>query len=126
MSRCIDLFVDAPVPIDQLATELGAMAGVMFIGDPGGSTWLLRQDDATACLAAHDFDDDRNLPFSRYRYDLYSRVDSRNLLGTPEAALLRHVFGAVKGDGRYPAVLVFDLQHVIDKAEARAIEETAP
>jgi hypothetical protein len=121
MSRCIDLFIDAPMALEQFATELGQLAGVEFIAEVDGSSWLLRQDEIVARLAEHGFDDDRHLPLSKYRFDLSCRLDSRNALDTQEAALLRRVLAAVKADGRYSAVLVFDLQHVVDKAEGRAV-----
>jgi hypothetical protein len=124
MSRCIDLFVHAPVELEELATNLGQLAGVTFIGDVDGKSWLLREGNSVARLAEHSFEDDRHLALSRYRYDLFARLDSRNLLDTDEANLLRKVFYAVKADGKYPALLVFDLQYVIDQANGRTVRET--
>jgi hypothetical protein len=125
MSRCIDLFIDAELELEQFATELGQLIGITLVGDVDGSSWQLRQGDAVARLAKHGFDDDRHLPLSRYRYDLSCRLDSRNALDSEEAKLLRRVLGAVKSDGTYPALLVFDLQYVIDKADGRATRESA-
>jgi hypothetical protein len=125
MSRCIDLFIDADLALEPLAVRLGELTGMTFIGDVDGASWLLRQGDAVARLARHGFEDDRHLRFSRYPYDLSCRLDSRNALDSPEAKLLRQVLGAVKADGTYPAMLVFDLQHVVDQAAGRAMRQSA-
>jgi hypothetical protein len=126
MSRCIDLFVDAPLELDKFAETLGELTGLSFIGDTEGSRWILRQDDAVAELVVHDFVDDRHLLLSRYRYDLLARVDGPSLLESPEARLLRRVLSAIKADGQYAAVLVFDLQHTVDSAEGPAIRRVVP
>ena len=117
MSRCIDLFIDAPVELDDLAAELVGLTGLAFTDDPDGSGYLTRQGDVVLSLGEHDFADDRHLPLSSYRYDLYARVSTSSVLDSPEAHLLRHVLSVVKADGRHPALLVFDLQHIIDRAD---------
>jgi hypothetical protein len=125
MARCIDLFVDADLGLEELAVKLGELTGMTFVGDVDGVSWLLRQGDAVARLARHGFEDDRHLPFSRYPFDLSCRLDSRNALDSAEAKLLRQVLGAVKADGTFPAMLVFDLQYVIDQAAGRAVRPSA-
>jgi hypothetical protein len=125
MTRCIDLFIDATEPLDELAPTLGRLTGVTFVGLVEGSHWALSDGAARALLAEHDFADDRHLLLTRYRYDLFSRVNAVNFADSAEAALLRRVFAAVRADGRYPALLVFDLQHVLDRTDApRAPEAT--
>src|SRR3954467_5437389 len=71
MSRCIDLFIDSPAPLEELATALGTLSGLTFIGAADGSHWGVRDGEGFAELAEHDFDDDRNVVVSRYRYDLF-------------------------------------------------------
>ncbi len=119
MSRCIDLFIDAPLPLDELARVLAERSGVTFVGAVEGSHWVLQDGDAAAELVEHDFADDRHLLLSRYRYDLFARVDADNFGECPQVALLRRVFAAVRSEGSYPALLVFDLQHLLDRAEGR-------
>jgi hypothetical protein len=126
MSRCIDLFIDAPLELDKFAETLGELVGLSFIGGTEGSPWILRQDDAVAELVVHDFVDDRHLLLSRYRYDLLARVDGPSVLESPEARLLRRVLSAIKADGQYAAVLVFDLQHIVDSAEGAAMGRVVP
>jgi hypothetical protein len=126
MSRCIDLFIDAPLELDKFAETLGELVGLSFIGGTEGSPWILRQDDAVAELVVHDFVDDRHLLLSRYRYDLLARVDGPSVLESLEARLLRRVLSAIKADGQYAAVLVFDLQHIVDSAEGAAMGRVVP
>jgi hypothetical protein len=123
MTRCIDLFIDATEPLDALAAALGQLTGVTFVGPVEGSHWALSDGPATALLAEHDFADDRHLLLTRYRYDLSSRVNTVNFADSAEVTLLRRVFAAVRADGRYPALLVFDLQHVLDRTDVHCPPE---
>jgi hypothetical protein len=117
MSRCIDLFIDSPAPLEELAATLGTLAGLTFIGSVEGTHWGVRDGEGFAELAEHDFDDDRNVLVSRYRYDLFARVEPGGVADSASAAMLRRIFAALKADGRYPALLVFDLQYVLDRAD---------
>jgi hypothetical protein len=116
MSRCIDLFIDSPAPLEELAATLGTLAGLSFIGSVEGTHWGVRDGEAFAELAEHDFDDDRNVLVSKYRYDLFARVEPGGVADSASAAMLRRIFALLKADGRYPALLVFDLQHVLDRS----------
>ena len=81
---------------------------------------MTRRDDVLLSLAEHDFEDDHHLPLSSYRYDLYARVSTSHPLDSPEARLLRQVLSLLNADGRHPALLVFDLQRVIGRADGSA------
>jgi hypothetical protein len=120
VSRCIDLFIDAPVELGELAAALTELTGLVFGLDPDGSGYLTRQGDVALTMGEHDFVDDAHLPLSSYRYDLCARVSTSHVLDSPEAHLLRHVLSLVKANGQYPALLVFDLQHVIGRADGSA------
>jgi hypothetical protein len=117
VSRCIDLFIDAPVELGELAAELAELTGLVFGLDPDGSGYVTRQGDVVLTMGEHDFVDDAHLRLSSYRYDLYGRVSTSHVLDSPEAHLLRHVLSLVNANGQYPALLVFDLQHVIGRAD---------
>jgi hypothetical protein len=125
MSRCIDLFIDAAAPLDELAEKLGTLSGLTFIGSAEGTHWGVRDGEGFAELAEHDFADDRQLLVSKYRYDLFARVESGSDGEGASAAMLRRIFAVVKADGTYPALLVFDLQHVLDRAAGRPLPDTA-
>jgi len=117
MSRSIDLFIDAPVDLDQMAAEITMLTGHGFAEVPGRRGRVLSTSDVVAELDDHDFVDDRDMLFSRYRYVLTATVPpGRAVNDSPQAVLLRQVFSAVKADHRYPALLVFDLQHLLDRS----------
>jgi hypothetical protein len=126
VSRCIDLFIDAPVDLDEFAVGLARLTGLAFAkhGDNAEGAedlerpqYLTHQGDVVLTLGEHDFVDDRQLLLSSYRYDLYARVSTDQVLDSPEAHLLRQVLSLVRAEGRHPALLVFDLQRVIDRAD---------
>jgi hypothetical protein len=123
MSRCIDLFIDSSAPLDELAATLGTLCGLSFIGSAEGTHWGVRDGEGFAELAEHDFDDDRQLVISKYRYDLCARVESGTVAEGASAQMLRRIFAALKADGTYPVLLVFDLQHVLDQAAGRALPD---
>jgi len=120
VSRCIDLFIDAPLQLGELVAELARLTGLVFSPDSDGCGYVTRQGDLVLSMGEHDFVDDRHLPLSNYRYDLYARVSTSHVLDSPEAHLLRHVLSLLNANGRYPALLVFDLQHVIGRADGSA------
>jgi hypothetical protein len=126
MSRCIDLFINAPAELDEFSAELAELTRLDFIEDAETSRYLTRQGDVLLMLGEHDFVDDRHLPLSRYRYDLYARISTGNPLDSPEARLLRDVLSLVRVDGRHPALLVFDLQRVIDRADGSESAAATP
>jgi hypothetical protein len=123
MSRCIDLFIDSPAPLDELAATLGTLSGLSFIGSAEGTHWGVRDGEGFAELAEHDFDDDRQLVVSKYRYDLFARVESGSGAEGASAQMLRRIFAAQKADGTHPALLVFDLQHVLDRVAGRTLPD---
>jgi hypothetical protein len=120
VSRCIDLFIDAPGKLDDLVAELQELADLLFTPDPDGSGYLTRQGDVLLSVGEHDFVDDQHLPLSSYRYDLCARVSTNHPLDSPEAHLLRHVLSLLNASRKHPALLVFDLQRVIGRADGSA------
>jgi hypothetical protein len=117
MSRSIDLFIDAPLDPDQLADEITRLTGLTFAPVPGSQVRALQNGGVVAELAEHDFVDDRELLFSRYRYVVSAAVGSdRSVNDSPQAVLLRRMVAALKADHRFPSLLVFDLQHLMDRS----------
>jgi hypothetical protein len=117
MSRPIDLFIDAPLELDELAAEITKLTGCELAEVPGRRGRVLSSGDVVAELDDHDFVDDRELLFTRYKYVLSATVASeRSVNDSPQAALLRRIFSAIKADDRYPSLLVFDLQHLMDRS----------
>ncbi len=117
MSRSIDLFIDAPLDLEALAAEITKLTGFVFADIPGTPGRVLQSGETVARLSDHDFEDDRELLFSHYRYVLTATVGSdRAVNDSPQAVLLRKVFSALRADHRFPCLLVFDLQHLMDRS----------
>ena len=92
MSRSVDLFIDADLPLDELAGALGRQTGSSLVPEADQARWVLQEGDARATLAEHPYCDDGDLPFSRYRFALSARVSNDvRPHDTAEAALLRRV-----------------------------------
>jgi hypothetical protein len=118
MSRSIDLFIAAPLSLEEAAAAIAELTGHTFTEVPGQAQQVLRCGDVTAVLSEHDFVDDRELWFTQYRYVLTANVPpDRPINDSPQAALLRGIFSALKADRRFPTLLVFDLQHLVDRSE---------
>jgi hypothetical protein len=119
MSRSVDLFISAPEPLDELATEVGRIIGRGLVRMAGPDRWLLEEDGVGAVLSAHAYADDGNLFFSHYRYALSARVgNSSRPQDSAEAALLRRVAHKLQSGSKWPVLLVLDLQYRDQKAEA--------
>ncbi len=76
MSRSVDLFIDANVPLDELAGALGRHTGSSLVPEADQARWVLQEGDIRATLAEHPYGDDGDLPFSRYRFALSARVSN--------------------------------------------------
>jgi hypothetical protein len=112
MSRSVDLFIDADVPLDELAGALGRHAGSSLIPEADQNRWILQEGDSRATLAEHPYADDGDLPFSHYRFALSARVSNDvRPHDTPEAALLRRVARQIQQGSTWPVLLVHDLQY---------------
>jgi len=111
MSRSVDLFINADVPLDQMAEALGRHIGTALVAD-GDGRWLLRDGPMQAVLAEHPYGDDGELLFTRYRFALSARVtgDGRPQ-DSPEAALLRRVAEAIQHGPGWLVLMVLDLQY---------------
>jgi hypothetical protein len=117
MSRSIDLFIDAPFDLDDLAAQITKLSGFAFEVVPGRPGLVLHSSDVVAELDRHDLVDDRDLLFSRYLYTLTAMVASgQSVNDSPQAALLRQIFSTLKADHRFGCLLVFDLQHRMDRS----------
>jgi hypothetical protein len=111
--------------LGELAAAIGRLTGIPLVGAVEGSQWVLRDGEGAAVLGEHRFDNDRHLLLRRYRFDLSAKVDADNVIDCAEPVLMRRVFAAIRADGTYPALLVFDLQHLLDRADVPAVPEVS-
>lgn len=122
MSRSIDLFIECPKPIDEVASELARTTRMTLTPGTLPATWSLEEDGVHAELRAHPYIDDGDLVLERYQYVLSCRVsDGRRLTDSPEANLLRMVSEALHKEG-IGSLIVHDLQYR-DRVVSRATGE---
>jgi hypothetical protein len=121
MSRSVDLFIDADVPLDELASALERHTGTSLEAEPDQACWVLKEGDTRATLAEHPYGDDGDLLFTRYRFALSARVSNDvRPHDTAEAALLRRVAQKIQQGPTWPVLLVHDLQYRDGAQEVRA------
>jgi hypothetical protein len=121
MSRSVDLFIDADVTLDELASALGRHTGTQLVVEPDQARWVLEDGDTRATLAEHPYGDDGDLLFTRYRFALSARVSNDvRPHDTAEAALLRRVAEKIQKGPAWPVLLVHDLQYRDPAQEAHA------
>jgi hypothetical protein len=112
MSRSVDLFIDANLPLDELAGALGGHVGTPLAAEPDGRGWRLVDGGVEALLAEHAYRDDGELLLSRYRYALSARLPNEvRPHDTSEAAMLRRVSQQIQRGPAWPVLLVHDLQY---------------
>jgi hypothetical protein len=126
MARSIDLFIDAPVELPELADRLGQLTGSPLVASPRGDRYILSEGDTVAHLGSHPFLDDGELLLSRYPYVLSARVSSgQSVADSRELALLRHLAELIRQRTSMAALVVHDLQNR-DKASAPSAPTGSP
>jgi hypothetical protein len=119
MARRTYIFAGPSGSAGILMTVIEAVLNRSFIREPGTDPHL-RADPIAIYLGAHDFDDgDIDAPDetplalrSSYPFLVDVRDTDRNVGRQQDAAA--RIFAAIKEDARLRAVLVDDMQHVLD------------
>jgi hypothetical protein len=112
MSRSVDLFIDADLPLDEVADGVGRQVGSPLLVEPDGRGWRLSAGEVHAVLSEHRYRDDGDLPLSRYRFALSARLPNDvRPHDTAEANLLRRVAQLIQRGPGWPVLLVHDLQY---------------
>ena len=96
-----------------------AVLGRPVITEPGGDPYV-RADPLAVSISGHDFDDadihsPTGMPLAlktAYPHLIEVRDTEGNLQRQQDAAAL--IFAAIKADGQFEAVLIDDMQHVVD------------
>lgn len=128
MSRSIDLFIQCPKPIEEVASEVARLTGADLQAGGLPGTWSLDSQGVHAELRAHPYIDDGDLVLERYQYALSCRVpNGARLADSAEAAMLRLVSESLR-KASIPTLLVHDLQYRdrpgsrVDEGEAASSE----
>ena len=115
MSRTLDIFVDFPQEIEHLIKELEFIRALNLelISDGTDNWYEFRNSTITITVGKHDFENDRDIKFEEYPYNLSIRA--LNISHELERQKWRdefasYVFQKLKATERYRLMLVDDLQ----------------
>jgi len=115
MSRTLDIFLDFPQEIEQLVKQLEFILAIKFdLFSDGTDNWYeFRNSTISLTLGKHDFENDRDIKFEEYPYNLSIRaLNISNELERQKWCddFGGYVFQKLKATERYRLMLVDDLQ----------------
>lgn len=115
MSRTLDIFVDFPHKIEYLIKELEFILDLKFeLFSDGTDNWYeFPNSTITLTIGKHDFENDRDIKFEEYPYNLSIRA--LNISNEFERKkwcddFASYVFQKLKATEKYRLMLVDDLQ----------------
>ena len=115
MSRTLDIFVDFPQDIEHLIKELEFILALKFelVSDGTDNWYEFCNSTITLTVGKHDFENDRDIKFEEYPYNLSIRaLNISNELDRKKWRddFASYVFQKLKATERYRLMLVDDLQ----------------
>ncbi|MEG4145161.1 hypothetical protein [Microcoleus sp. Pol12B5] len=115
MSRTLDIFVDFPQEIEHLIKELEFILALKLelVSDGIDNWYEFRNSTITLTIGKHDFENDKELNFEEYPYNLSIRaLNISNELDRKKwrDEFASYVFQKLKTTERYRLMLVDDLQ----------------
>ena len=120
MSRKFHIFVDTKLDQAEFTKEFTLISGLILNHKPDeyGGRYETQQPEFLLDLSTHDFDNDRNLNFEAYRYDvrlipfgITSDQEWSNFL----AKVVRPLYLKMKAAGDFSLMLVDDLQAKLEE-----------
>ena len=126
MSRVFSIFVDWPKPIDELVPRLAPLLSASFQELTGRDprAFEARTPDCVVTISHHNFENDRDLKFEDFTYELQFRpIRDRNydLHEVKTLSYAKASFDRMKSALPCHLMLVDDLQHKLDEYRASAI-----
>lgn len=120
MADSINVFVDAEIPLDQMAEEVGELSGLRFEHqkDEYEEWYAARTDDGLFTIGTHDFDGDDSMKLKDYKYEIAfweNRDKSPEEREKLQHEIGKRLFEKLKSTGKYPLVYVFDVQRKLDE-----------
>lgn len=126
MSRSMHIFLDANCDLATLAKEIGRLLQLQWERrvDPY-ETWYEYADETKGLtLGVHEFENDQDMNFEAYRYDIELRVFHWN---DPEeyeqtlTGLANTIYQKLQSIQKYPLMLVDDLQVKLGEFSPRLV-----
>jgi hypothetical protein len=119
LSRIISIFIEHPQPVAKLATLLEPILAVRFkhFTNDNPGFFEARTNDSIIVLSTHDYDNDRDLNFEDYSYELQFRPIRDELFKQRELAALsraKNAFADIRQILNPNMILVDDLQRKLD------------
>ncbi|HBW57162.1 MAG TPA: hypothetical protein DEF27_04910 [Oscillatoriales bacterium UBA8482] len=120
MSRTLDIFVDFPQEIDHLIKELELILALKFelVSDGTDNWYEFRNSTITLTIGKHDFENDQDIKFEEYPYNLSIRslnISTEFYRQNWCNDFASYVFQKLKATERYRLMLVDDLQVQLEK-----------
>jgi hypothetical protein len=129
LSKVISIFAECPEPIEQFVSQVGNLLSVAFRRVTGSDAREFegRTEDSVITIRHHDFENDRDMKFEEYTYEVQFRAIRDRSYELHERKTLSHAqaaFAQMKSALRCDLMLVDDLQRKLD--EYRPASEGGP
>jgi len=121
LSRIISIFIEHPQPVAKLAKLLEPILAVRFkhFTNDNPEFFEARTNDSIIVLSTHDYDNDRDLNFEDYPYELQFRPIRDESFKQRELAALsraKNAFADIRQILNPNMILVDDLQRKLDSS----------
>jgi hypothetical protein len=123
LSRVVSIFVDYDEAIERLVSLIEPLLSTQFKHFPAGGAdfYEARTADSVVSINTHIYDNDRDLKFEDYRYEIQFRPIRDRFYAVRERKTFvqaKAAFAELKGAANRNMILVDDLQHKLDKYES--------
>jgi hypothetical protein len=120
LSRVISIFVDLPDSGESLVSRLEPVLSLKFRNSTqdDAEAWEGRTPDSIVTVMRHDFENDRDLHFEDYPYEIQFRAIRDQKYDMHERKTWAHaksVFDGLQSVLNCPMMLVDDLQHKLEE-----------
>lgn len=129
MARPLSIFVDSELPLPRFVQQMEALLQLSFQGfkTPAGDCYYeFRNDRIQAVLTQHAYENDRDVNFEDYRYEM--SITALNQPTSPEDRqkhrddFARRVFQRLKDSELYSLMLVDNLQIKVEEFHPKVTE----
>ena len=120
MSENMGIFIRTEKPLHELSKEVGELLGLKFEyqKDEYDEWYAVRTDDGLYDIGVHELDNDRDMNFEDYPYEVRFWInrdkepEEREKL---QREVGRRIYEALKSTKKYPLMYVFDAQRKLDE-----------